>query len=223
MAVSKRLMALAPVQAAAAFLLAGYIRLVHATSRWEHVDYHHIADLRAQAKPFLACFWHGRIMMLCFLWREPEPFRVLVSPHRDGRLIGRVMRRLNCDTIDGSTTRNATAALRSIIARLRRGECIGITPDGPRGPRQRAKAGVAAAARAAGVPIIPIAFSTSRARTMSSWDRFMLALPFGRGVFVVGTPIDPTDMDLEELRVLIETRLNETTDHADRLAGIGAA
>src|SRR5258708_11326066 len=36
----------------------------------------------------------------------------------------------------------------------------------------------------AGVPIVPIVFATSRRRVLPSWDRFHLALPFGRGVFL---------------------------------------
>lgn len=218
----KRALGAPAAQAAAAALIAGYIRLVRATSSWRVIDFHHAIGLRDAGRPFLACFWHGRMMMLPFLWPAGEalPFRVLVSPHRDGRLIARVMARLGCATIDGSSRRNAAGALREMITRLKRGECLGITPDGPRGPRMRAKLGVAAAARAAGAPVLPIAFSTSRRKIMSSWDRLLLALPFGRGVYVIGAPIEPGDLDDEGFRALIEARLTEVTERADALAGV---
>ena len=41
-----------------------------------------------------------------------------------------------------------------------------------------------------GVPIVPITYATSRRRVLRTWDRFHLALPFGRGVFLWGEPIE---------------------------------
>jgi hypothetical protein len=57
----------------------------------------------------------------------------------------------------------------------------------------------------------------------NSWDRFNLALPFGRGVFLWGEPIEiAADLDaagLEEARLLVETRMNEMAREADRRVG----
>ena len=62
---------------------------------------------------------------------------------------------------------------------------------------------------------------------MNSWDRFNLALPFGRGVFVWGEPIEiASDLDaagLEEARLLVETRMNEMAREADRRVGHATA
>ena len=59
--------------------------------------------------------------------------------------------------IRGSTSRGGAVALREIVRTLRRGQPVALTPDGPRGPRQKMKPGPLIAARMAGVPIIPIA------------------------------------------------------------------
>lgn len=40
-----------------------------------------------------------------------------------------------------------------------------------------------------GVPVLPVAAHTSRARVLGSWDRMVLPLPFGRGAIVCGEPI----------------------------------
>jgi lysophospholipid acyltransferase (LPLAT)-like uncharacterized protein len=216
----KRLLGSAAVQSVAAWLITGYIHLVRATSRWDVEGFEHVAAIRDAGGPLLACFWHQRIMMMRFLWREAAPFSVLVSPHRDGRLLSRTMRRLGVNIIEGSSNRDGAAGLRGVIRTLKEGGCVAITPDGPRGPRLRVQAGVIAAARAAGVPILPAAFSVRRRRLLATWDRFLLALPFTRGVYVIGAPIDVADLDPEAARRLVEARLNEITCYADRLIGV---
>jgi hypothetical protein len=87
----------------------------------------------------------------------------------------------------------------------------------------RAAPGVVMVAKQSGAPVVPATYSTSRGRTLSSWDRFLLALPFGRGVFICGDPIyvaRDADADaLESARQAIETRLTQLTQEADRLCG----
>jgi lysophospholipid acyltransferase (LPLAT)-like uncharacterized protein len=87
----------------------------------------------------------------------------------------------------------------------------------------RASLGAVEIARIAGKPLVPVAFSTTRRRVLGSWDRFVLALPFGRGVFVVGDPIAPPAADdrgaAEAARRRLEDALNAVTAEADRLTG----
>jgi lysophospholipid acyltransferase (LPLAT)-like uncharacterized protein len=130
------------------------------------------------------------------------------------------MRRLGIRIIEGSSNRGGSAGLRGVIRALKAGDCVGITPDGPRGPRMRAHAGIVTAARAAGASILPAAFSVRRRRLLGTWDRFVVALPFNRGVYVIGAPIDVADLAPETARQLIEDRLNEITAYADRLVGV---
>ena len=77
-----------------------------------------------------------------------------------------------------------------MLKRLKEGDCVGITPDGPRGPAMTASIGIVNVARLARVPIVPITYATSRRRVLATWDRFHLALPFGRGVYLWGEPIE---------------------------------
>lgn len=220
MILRKRLLGSAAVQTVAAWLIARYIRLVHATSRWDYEGLEHLSAIRDAGRPLIACFWHQRIMMMRFLWREAAPFNVLVSPHRDGRLLSRVMRALDVRIIEGSSNRAGSAGLRAVIRTLRQGDCVGITPDGPRGPRLRIQGGVVTAARAAGVPILPVAVSMRPRRVLGTWDRFLVALPFGRGVYVIGAPLEIGGTEPEAARRLLEVRLNEITHYADRLVGV---
>jgi lysophospholipid acyltransferase (LPLAT)-like uncharacterized protein len=90
----------------------------------------------------------------------------------------------------------------------------------------RASGGIVNVARLSQAPIVPIVFATSRRRVIDSWDRFQLPLPFGRGVFLWGEPIEiERDLDaagLEHARLLVEARMNELAAEADRRVGHGA-
>ena len=135
-------------QALFAWELAHYLRLIHRTTRWQVDRPPGAAAVIDGADPFIACFWHGRLATMRRAWqRDPKSFHILISGHRDGTLIARAIERLGFATIWGSSRRGGTAALRTIRQTIDRGHCIGITPDGPRGPRMRVSEGIIARAR----------------------------------------------------------------------------
>lgn len=219
----KRLLRTAPIRAAVAWIAAQYIRLVFATSRWSVLGGEHPARLQKDGKPLIGCFWHGRMLMMPKIWTFPAPMHMLISSHQDGRLIARTIAHFGIRTITGSSSRRGAVALRGMIQLLAEHNCVAVTPDGPRGPRMRAAPGIAMAAKLANVPVVPVTYSSTRAISLSTWDRFLIALPFGRGVFMWGEPIEvPVDADaaaLEAARSAIEARLNQMTREADRMCG----
>jgi lysophospholipid acyltransferase (LPLAT)-like uncharacterized protein len=208
------------VRRCACFLAAQYIRLVHATSSWRVVNGAAADAAWASGKPFILAFWHGRLLMMPYAWRRGVKMNMLISTHRDGELIAETIRHFGLGSVRGSSRRDGAAALRAMLKALKAGECVGITPDGPRGPRMRASEGVVGIAKLAGVPVLPAAFGTSRRRLLGSWDRFALALPFSRGVIVWGEPIavDRREDSASAVR-RIELALNGVTAEADRLVG----
>lgn len=168
----------------------------------------------------VVAFWHSRLLMMGQTWFG-GPFHMLISQHRDGTLIARTIESFGYSTIAGSTTRGGAGALRAILKVLKGGGTIGITPDGPRGPRQRATMGTINAARLSGAIIVPLTYS-ARGRLLNSWDRFLLPLPFSKGVFLWGEPLEvPRDADGEACRLELENRLNALMAEADRRTGIG--
>jgi lysophospholipid acyltransferase (LPLAT)-like uncharacterized protein len=132
--------------------------------------------------------------------------------------------RLGIKTIVGSTSKGGAKALRAMVRTVKNGDYVGLTPDGPRGPRMRAQEGIVTIARLAKVPIIPIGYASTSCKILGSWDRFIAALPFGRGVFVWGEPIEvPQTSDklaLEKTRLNIEDAINAVSAEADRLSGL---
>lgn len=215
------------LRAALCWTIQLYIRLVYATNRWEVEGEEWPRRLRRDGRGFILAFWHGRLLMIPMAWQRLAPMHMLISAHRDGRIIADAVTYFGVQSIPGSTRRGGSAALRRMLKRLEDGECVGITPDGPRGPAEVASSGIVSLARLAGAPIIPIACATSRRKVLNSWDRFHLALPFGRGVFVWGEPIEiASDLDparIEQARLLVETRMNEMAQAADRRVGYKAA
>jgi hypothetical protein len=223
MSAGKRLLRSEPVQSVLAWFAAQYIRLLFLTTRWTVVCPPETARCLANGRPFIACFWHGRMIMMRAALPRGITMHVLISEHRDGQLIARALADLGVATIGASSRRGGASALRGLCRLLARGENVGITPDGPRGPRMRAKAGAIKAAQLSGFPILPVSGAVGRRRILGSWDSFCLALPFSRGVIQWGEPIlvprDTGNDGTERLRLQLEERLNGLTAEADRRFG----
>lgn len=219
------------VQATLGWLLAAYMVLVKYTTRWtvERTDV--AGPVIGNGKGFIALTWHSRFLMLNSAWKKTYQMpHVLISLSRDGALVSYTTRFLGLKTIRGSARKAGTkkakggsTAMRGMISALNAGGCIVITPDGPRGPRQRLGDGPLKLAKLSGCPILPCTFSVKNRIAFKSWDRFILPLPFGRGRIIWGTPIyiadDATDRDIETYRERIETEMNIFLADADRALG----
>ena len=205
------------------WLGAQYIRFVYVTSRWEVIGGEIAAPFWDHGDPFILACWHGRILMMPLCWRRGLPFRMLISGHRDGQIIARTIKHIGIDSVMGSSTSGGTGALRAMLKSLKAGISVGITPDAPRGPYMRASLGVVQVARLSGAKVIPCTVSVTRHRLLGSWDRFALALPFSRGVFIWGQPIsvagDADDGVMDKARLAIEGALNALTLEADTRMG----
>jgi lysophospholipid acyltransferase (LPLAT)-like uncharacterized protein len=199
------------------------IRFVYWSNRWTVEGAEHPRRLRAEAKPFILAFWHGRLQMIPMAWQRMAPIHMLISAHRDGRIIADAVAYFGVQSVAGSTRRGGGAALRTMVRALAAGDCVGITPDGPSGPAMVASSGIVNVARLSGVPIVPVVFATSRRLIFRTWDRMHAALPFGRGVFIWGEPIEVEpnlDADgVERTRRLLEQRMQHLTALADCRVG----
>ena len=223
MALGKRVARSRLGRAALVWLYARLSGLTFATNRWQVEGRENADALMREGRPFIFAFWHGRLMLAPHGWPKGTPIHVMISGHRDGENIARATRHLGVVPIVGSGTRGGVAAGRASLRLLKEGKYIGITPDGPRGPRMRVQPGIIALARLSGAPIVPISSSVSRRKVANSWDRFVIALPFGRGVYLWGAPLyvasDADKAAQEEARLTLEERLNALTAQADRMVG----
>lgn len=200
-----------------------YMRLVYATTRWTVIKGAVPQKFWDQDKPFILALWHGRLLMMPYCWNQKKNIHMLISQHRDGQLIAQTIGHIGIQTIEGSSSKGGATALRAMLRALKAGDSIGITPDGPRGPRMRASAGIANVAKISGVPIIPCSVGTTSRKHLKSWDRFCVSFPFSKGTFVWGDPIHvpkkSTKEELATLQITIENALTQVTNEADRLSG----
>ena len=211
------------VQAILCRIAVFYIRIVHATGTWERRGEAQANVYQETGRPFILAFWHGRLLMMSYAWQHKSRVNMLISSHPDGQLVARTMSHFGIQNIVGSSTHGGWSAVRSLVKILCSGGIVGITPDGPQGPRMRASNGIITIARLANAPILPLTFSTRRRRVLDTWDHFVLPLPFGDGVFLWGNPIHvPTEADnatMELKRLELENSLIELTGRADQLMG----
>ena len=214
---------LSAVQSLLAGAAAGLIGLVRLTTRWQVVNEQAAKAAWAGEQPLIVAFWHNRLAMMPYCWPSARPFHMLISAHPDGRLIAKTVAHFGIDAVAGSSRRGGAEALRALVRLAKGGASIGITPDGPRGPRMRIREGALALARLSGVPIVPAAVSVRRRIVLGTWDRLIVALPFSRGAMVWGTPIavprDADDTMLAHLHDHFEQELNRVTAEADAMVG----
>ena len=204
-------------------LLALLVRLLYFSCRVERRIPETAAPyLRGQA-PVLLAFWHGRLGMQPFMRPPQRPAYVLISKHADGRLISAMIKRFGIDTIQGSRGKNVHAALSSLERVAAEGGILGITPDGPRGPFQKAADGAAFLAITHRYPVVGLAFSATRYWRFKSWDRFFLPKPFSRLCYVASEPmIFEASADIAAATALIEATLNRVTAAADEACKVVA-
>jgi hypothetical protein len=112
---------------------------------------------RASGERFILAAWHDSLMLLpLVMLHVPVPWRprVLISWHRDAEIGAQAARRFGVHFIRGSSTRGGIGAVRALITSYRAGEDVVVVPDGPRGPRHEAKAGVVQLGQATGASLL---------------------------------------------------------------------
>lgn len=78
--------------------------------------------------------------------------------------------------------------MRELSAVLRDGLDVGLTVDGPRGPRGLVQQGAIELSRLTGSAVVPVSDSARPRRLFSSWDRFQFPYPFAKIVVSFGEP-----------------------------------
>lgn len=231
----KRFMRSNTVQKTIGWLVAAYMTFVKYTTRWDVERADQVQHIIDGEKGVIALVWHSRFMMLTSAWKKAYqlPY-VLISRSRDGNIVAHASHRLGLKTIRGSAKKAAKGdmaakakggakASMNIVTALENNGCIVVTPDGPRGPRQRLGDGPIRLAKLTGVPLMPCTFAVRNRKQLNSWDKLVVPLPFGKGKIIWGTPVNvPADADerkIEHIRERIESEMNIFLADADRAMG----
>ena len=210
---------------ALASLGAALVRLLGRTMRITVLGDPQVAPLWAASRPLIYAVWHGQILMMPLVTerlrraRGARAVHVLTSASRDGELLAEFVRRFGLGVIRGSSSRGGASALRRLARRLREGADVAVAPDGPRGPRARAQAGVIVLAELTGAPLVPVAFAAEPAWRLGSWDGFEIPRPFGRGALAFGAPLPVRGRDREVARKDLESALAQLGEAARNAVG----
>lgn len=182
-----------------------------------------LEPLRERHGAFCGCVWHALMLGPIFHNRHTDGV-VVVSEHHDGELIARVLARLGYGLVRGSTTHGGVRALVRLVRAARDGHDLGLTPDGPLGPRYVCQAGVVFIAQKSGCPIVPMGFAASSYWEFHSWDRFRLPKPWARAELRYGEPIhvppDLSEDDVELWRQRVEGALKRVAREAEASVGL---
>jgi len=161
-------------------------------------------------EPVIFACWHGELLMLPYLYkyyRKKPHAKVLISPHFDGELISRTIKYFGLGTLAGSSDKNPARVLIQAIKTIKEGYDIGITPDGPKGPRHEVADGIIVMAQKTKAKIVLVEIKPTKFWQLNSWDRFTIPKPFGILNYYASSEIDISDMDLESARVLLKEGL----------------
>lgn len=231
----KRLLQSGPVSIALGFLIWAYMALCGRTIRWQVEGLDTAAAAWVQPGGLIVAAWHSTILTLPTGWtrymrrwpKRKAASAMLISLSPEGEPVARAIRHLGLESIRGSRfnrrkrkDKGGGEAIAEASRLLKAGGALCITPDGPRGPRQRSGLGPIVLARRSGAPILPYALATAPVKRLATWDRFQIPVPFARGAIVFG-PLLTSDNagSPEALRRELETRMNAATERAEVLCG----
>lgn len=183
------------------------IRLIYLTSTKKF----HLPTI-IPSEPVIFAFWHSDLLMQPYLYYRFRPIpkaKVIISEHFDGQIIAKVISFFSLGTLHGSSTRGGARVLIQGLGALNDGYDIGITPDGPKGPRYTVGDGVVVMAQKRHAKVIIFHCIPSRYWQLSSWDRFVIPKPFGKLDFYASEPIDLEGLGMEEAKALLHHKLME--------------
>lgn len=205
------------VQHFLAFISFLYIKLVKVTSVIVEKNIETPQFYWDSNKPFILAFWHNQLMMISYCWKTNKKINILASGHSDGRfgaIVGKYFKLNNIPT----SSKESPISLKPIFNLLKNSNYIGITPDGPRGPKQKASDGIIKIAKTSQVPIIPVGFASSKFKKLNSWDSFLITKPFSKCAFVWGDsitiPKNCEENEIEKFKNQLEKKMNACVDLA---------
>jgi lysophospholipid acyltransferase (LPLAT)-like uncharacterized protein len=158
------------------------LRVWGGTLRFELTDAARQNLAQHDGGPVAFALWHNRLFLAAEIFRRfrRRPVCALVSTSRDGAWLAAFFGLAGLRAVRGSSSRGGREAAHALVGALRAGHDVGITPDGPRGPRYDFKAGAVIVARRSGADVLLVGAKFGPAWRLRSWDGFYLPRPFSR-------------------------------------------
>ena len=203
-------------------MMANLYKFLGATCSREVRGEEHFEGMIRERGSALLALWHETTGILACL-HNGRNFHSTASYSFDGELAARAVHCFGAETVRGSSSNGGSEALREMEKVLGRVPAVGITLDGPRGPRRVAKAGIAILSARTGTPIVPNAAAILKCWRTRSWDEFIIPKPFGHVIYAYADPVPPPKTehpdDIEVTRAAVERALNALHDGIEREIG----
>ena len=190
------------------FLLQIIARLIYLTSKKQ---FHHPIQNNTNEN-YIISMWHGDLLMQPFNYhkfKKNGQIKVIISEHKDGEIIRKTVEYLGINSLAGSSSKGGAKALIGAIKALKSGIDVAITPDGPRGPIYSIADGIVLLSQKTDTKIIVLSSIPTSYWKMKSWDKFIVPKPFGTINFYVSEPFDVKDLEIEEAKKLIYSKMME--------------
>lgn len=174
--------------------------------------------LQAADLPYIYSVLHAH-QIAAAINREPHT-AAMVSQSADGELLMPAFRALGIHVVRGSNRQNkgahlgqdrgGQAALEGLVAHVSGGGPAILAVDGPRGPRNRVRKGIASLSQRSGGAVLNVVTIPSRRWILRhSWDRLQIPKPFSTIDAYFAEPLLPEEGEsVEKFRLRIENSLN---------------
>jgi lysophospholipid acyltransferase (LPLAT)-like uncharacterized protein len=171
-----------------------------------------IDTLENQNRNFVLAFWHGQMLLAWYLHRNNN-YTALISKSKDGDLLAKILKHWKYNVVRGSSSKGGEVALGIMVDYAKNNESVVITPDGPKGPLNRMKAGAVITAKKSKAPLILVGIGYNKKRVLKSWDKFEIPKLFSAAKAVYSDPVyikeDLSFADTSDLILNCERKLNE--------------
>jgi len=176
-----------------------------------------IKMLKSQNKNYVLAFWHETMLLPWYLHGDPS-FAALTSKSKDGDLLAKILKSWRYNVVRGSSSIGGDVALGIMIDYAKNKYSIAITPDGPRGPKNKFKAGAVITAKKANISLVLAGVGFRRKKVLSNWDKFEIPYFFTKAKIIYSDPVYISrELSYEETSGIIakcEDTLNKLQEQA---------
>lgn len=141
------------------------------------------AALAATTGPRIFIVWHNRSLVVPLMLSRPidrRNVRALISASKAAAWEVAYFEHWGLQSIRGSSTRRSIQAVREMLAALKDGRDLILSPDGPSGPCYEFRKGALMVARKSDAQIVLLTANAKHGRRLKTWDRHLVPYPFSR-------------------------------------------
>lgn len=204
-------------------IVAGTLKIILFTCRVELRGEENFRPALDRGDHLLAGIWHETLALAVHFMKN-DGFHTLTSYSFDGEMAAKFVGQFGIKALRGSSSRGGMRALSQLATATKSIRVVGLTLDGPRGPRRVSKPGLAMLAADTQLPIYLIASAATRSWRLKSWDRFLLPKPFSKIIYSIAGPIAPPvskEREVVKAKVLeIQDALNALQSEIERVFSI---